>query len=78
MKKLSKLILLVISFCVSFSLNAQNRTLSGVVTDVNNEPLIGVNVIEKGTTNGTVTNYDGEFEFEATANSTIVFTYIGF
>ena len=39
----------------------QKRTISGKVTDVNNQPLPGVTVIVKGTTNGTVTNVDGEY-----------------
>lgn len=78
MKRQSKFILVVLYMCTVFSLSAQIRTLTGVVTDVNNEPLIGVNVVQKGTTNGTVTNYDGEFSFESDPNSTIVFTYIGF
>jgi TonB-linked SusC/RagA family outer membrane protein len=58
--------------------NAQDATLSGVVTDENNEPLIGVNVVQKGTVKGTITDQNGRFTFEATPNSTIVFTYIGF
>jgi len=63
---------------MSLTVNAQDVTLTGVVTDVNNEPLIGVNVVQKGTTKGTITDNDGRYSFEATPNSTIVFTYIGF
>lgn len=63
---------------ISLTVSAQEATLSGVVTDVNNEPLIGVNVVQKGTSKGTVTDIDGSYSFQSTPNSTIVFTYIGF
>lgn len=54
-----------------FNLNEQadaaiiiTNTVQGVVKDENNEPLIGVSIIEKGTNNGTVTDFDGSFSFE--------------
>ncbi len=78
MNKLSKFKLFVWFLCSVFAAYAQDATLSGVVTDVNNNPLIGVNVVQKGTAKGTITNYDGEFSFQAAPHSTIVFTYIGF
>lgn len=56
----------------------QRREVTGTVTDMNNEPLIGVNVVEKGTTNGTVTNVDGNFSLDVAINSVIVFSYTGF
>lgn len=39
----------------------QNRKIKGRVVDVNNEPMIGVSVLEKGTTNGVITDFDGNF-----------------
>jgi hypothetical protein len=57
---------------------SQNTLLIGRVVDIHNEPLIGVNVVQKGTTNGTITDLEGEFSFEAAPNATIVFSYIGF
>lgn len=56
----------------------QTKTVRGRVYDANNEPLIGVNVVEKGTTNGTVTDMDGRFSLNVVPNSTLVFSYIGF
>ena len=50
-------VLFLLSSTLAF---AQNR-VTGVVTDKTGEPLIGVNVLEKGTTNGTVTVIDGKF-----------------
>ena len=72
-KKLSLLLLLIITpFCI-FS---QTRTISGKVIDSNNESLIGVNVIEKGTTNGTVTDIDGNFSVNVPSNATLLISYV--
>jgi TonB-linked SusC/RagA family outer membrane protein len=57
----------------------QTQTISGTVIDeVTGEPVIGANVIVKGTTVGTVTDYDGKFSFEAPGGSTLVISYIGY
>lgn len=56
----------------------QTSTVKGWVTDNNQVPLIGVNVVQKGTTNGTVTDIDGNFSLNVPENSTLVFSYIGF
>ena len=70
---------LLFLFFMSFSYSqAQGQTVRGKVVDVNGESLIGVNVIEKGTTNGTVTDIDGDYTFSVKENSTIVFSSIGF
>jgi hypothetical protein len=56
----------------------QNQiTVTGVVAD-NAGPVIGANVVEKGTTNGTVTNIDGEFSLNVSPNAVLVITYIGY
>ena len=49
----------------SISVFAQKSMITGKVVDVNNEPLIGVNVLVKGTTNGTVTDIDGKYSISA-------------
>jgi TonB-linked SusC/RagA family outer membrane protein len=51
--------------------------VAGVVED-SKEPIIGANVIEKGTTNGTITNVNGEFSLEVARNATLVISYIGY
>ena len=56
----------------------QNRKIKGRVVDVNNEPMIGVSVLEKGTTNGVITDLDGNYTLSASEGSTIVFSYIGY
>ncbi len=54
-------------------------TISGMVTDENNEPLIGASVLVKGTTIGVITNIDGKFSMEApNANSMIEVSYLGY
>ena len=50
------------------------QTISGVVRDVSNIPIPGVTVLEKGTTNGVVTDIDGRFSMEASSGSTLVFS----
>lgn len=56
----------------------QKKQLTGIVVDTNGEPLIGVNILEKGTTNGTVTDLDGNFSLNVAENAIIVISYIGF
>ncbi len=51
---------------------------SGKVSDVSGVPLAGVSVVEKGTTNGTMTDVDGRFSIRVNPNATLVITYIGF
>lgn len=56
---------------------AQN-TLTGLVVDTNGEPIIGANIVVKGTQTGTITDVDGRFSLQAPARSTLVVSYIGF
>ncbi len=53
-------------------------TISGTVTDDTGSPLPGANVVEKGTTNGTQTDFDGNFTITANTDAVLVFSYIGF
>ena len=54
------------------------KTVKGVVTDKSGEPIIGANVLQKGTTNGTITDVDGNFTLTVPDNSIIVISYIGY
>ena len=56
----------------------QKRTITGVVKDIHEEPVIGANVVEKGTTNGTITDIDGKFSLSVSENSTLLVSYIGY
>ncbi|MDO4462843.1 MAG: SusC/RagA family TonB-linked outer membrane protein, partial [Bacteroidia bacterium] len=58
---------------------AQSITVKGIVSDAaDNSPLPGVNVIVKGTTNGTITNFDGQYEIKANAGDILLFSFIGY
>lgn len=60
------------------TLNAQDITVSGTVSDDTGEPLMGATVLLKGTSRGVSTNLDGEFSFSVPKNGTLVVSYIGF
>jgi TonB-linked SusC/RagA family outer membrane protein len=63
-------------FCLSG--NAQNNSISGVVTDETNNPMPGVNVVIQGTTTGTVTDSDGEYQLQASSGDVLLFSFIGY
>ncbi|MBQ9194397.1 MAG: TonB-dependent receptor [Bacteroidales bacterium] len=74
-----KLTALALSLLVGVSLSAQQKvTISGVVTDDQNEPMIAAGVVQKGTTNGTVTDVDGNFTLTVPAGSVIEFSSVGY
>src|SRR5690625_869909 len=55
------------------------RDISGVVTDQNGDPLVGVNVVVKGTNRGTATDFDGRFSLDdVNENAVLVFSYVGY
>lgn len=57
---------------------AQNITVKGSVTDAENEPVTGANIVEKGTTNGVITDVNGNFTLSAAKDAVIVISYIGY
>ena len=61
-----------------FTSNQQKRSIKGTVLDSNGEPIIGANIVERGTTNGTITNLDGYFELEVESKSVLHVSYIGY
>lgn len=62
----------------SKSTNQQRKVITGKITDTKGEPIIGVNIVEKGTTNGTVTDLDGNFKLDIEDRSVLSFSYIGY
>lgn len=71
------LILFVLGQCLFIW--AQDQLISGTVTDIDGEPLIGASILVKGTSNGTITDVNGRFSgLNAPMNSTLVVTYIGY
>ncbi len=74
MKKI--LFLLCVIFSVSTAL-AQN-SISGTVTDSENQPLPGASVVEKGTSNGTTSDFDGNYTLTVGDNATLVVSFVGY
>ena len=64
--------------CLSFPALAQKITVSGTVVDPTGEPLIGASVLAQGTSNGTATDIDGNYQLDVDANGTLVFSYVGY
>ncbi len=62
-----------------FAANAQQISVTGVVLDSKNgEPIIGANIIEEGTSNGTITDFDGNFMLSVPSNAILIVSYIGY
>jgi len=69
---------ILIGLFVSLGAFAQKITVTGQVKDPSNEGVIGASVIEKGTTNGTMTDMDGKFTLAVSPKATLTITYIGY
>ena len=78
MKHLQKFIASALLAMVSTIMCAQKIEVSGTVVDPNGETIIGASIMEKGTTNGTVTDFDGNFKLTTASGAKIVVSYIGF
>lgn len=57
---------------------AQKVTVKGVVKDAMGETVIGASVLEKGTTNGTITDFDGNFELNVSPRATLSISFVGY
>ncbi|MGB5666474.1 MAG: TonB-dependent receptor plug domain-containing protein, partial [Maribacter sp.] len=74
--KLFKLTFLALFLSTSYLFS--QLTVTGLVQDESGQPLAGANVIEKGTSNGTTTDFDGNYTITVADGATLVFSYIGF
>jgi len=77
MKQLLKSTLLIVGLLLTFGAFSQ-MTVTGTVTDEASEPLIGVNILVKGTTAGTITDLDGSYSLEVNTEDILVFSYTGY
>lgn len=68
----------VINKSATLAVNQQRLTIKGKVVDMSNEPIIGANIIELDTKNGTVTDLDGNFTISVQPNATLLVSYIGY
>ena len=74
----ASLLSVLMSFCVITAF-AQSGTVKGTVTDDTGEPVIGANVVEKGSTNGTITDIDGNYSLQVTnMKGVLQFSFIGY
>lgn len=71
-------LLFFLFFCTAAQVALAQNRVTGNITDTNGVPLLGVNVIEKNTSNGTTTDFDGNFEITTAENATLIFSYVGF
>ena len=76
--KIRSILIVVLTFVIGFSVNAQKVSVTGIVKDATGETVIGASVLEKGTTNGIMTNFNGEFTLSVSANATLVVSYVGY
>lgn len=75
--KFSGILTLILALVVQLTF-AQQKTITGTVSDDTGLPLPGANVIIKGTSSGTQTDFDGNYTISANVGQTIVFSYVGF
>ena len=78
MKNMRAALLFFIVAVISLGVSAQNVTVKGTVKDKTGETVIGASVVEKGnTTNGTITDIDGNYSLNVPSNATLVFSFVG-
>ena len=68
--------LVMLSICLGHA--QYSKTITGTVSSTDNEPLIGANIVIKGSSTGTVTDLDGQYTLEAAAEDVLVFSYTGY
>jgi len=77
-KSISSLLAFLLLLC-NVTAFSQTRTITGTVTDENGEPLIGVNIIVRGTTIGDITNINGKYTIQQVpASAVLIFSYVGY
>ena len=76
--KEKRLLSLLLTVMLSIAAFAQNQTFTGTVVDPNGEPVIGATIVQKGTSNTTVTDFDGNFSINAPAGAELEITYVGY
>ncbi len=76
--KEKRLLSLLLTVMLSIAAFAQNQTFTGTIVDVNGEPVIGATIVQKGTSNTVVTDFDGNFSINAPAGAELEISYVGF
>ena len=74
----NSLLILIVGLLLSVDASAQQVAVKGLIKDSTGEPVIGANVVVKGTTNGTITDLDGVFRLNANQGDILTVSFIGF
>ena len=75
-KRIFSTVIFVFTFLLSTNFIYSQKIISGSVADSEGNPLPGVSIVEKGTSNGTVSDFDGNFQLNVEDAATIIFSYI--
>ncbi len=75
---MKKTIFLILCILCSLGAMAQKKSITGVITDGAGESIIGASVVEVGTTNGTITDFDGKFSLTIATGAKFTVSYIGY
>ena len=75
---LTRRLLLSFVFLLASTLSFAQTEASGTIVDNEGEPIIGATIMEKGTSNGTISDFDGNFHLKTASGATLVISYIGF
>lgn len=76
--KRTSILMFVLALLMAIPASAQKQLFSGVVKDAMGEPIIGASVVEKGSSNGSITDLDGNFKVSVEPGTTLVVSYIGY
>lgn len=76
--RVPRTLLMLVLILIGTSVFAQTKQVTGVVKDATGETVIGASVVEKGTTNGVITDFDGVFELTVSENAVLQISYIGY
>mgnify|MGYP002631327476 FL=1 len=75
--KFTMILTLFMAFVVQLTF-AQQRTISGTVSDENGLPLLGATVVISGSSTGTTTDFDGNYKINANTGNVLIFSYVGY
>lgn len=76
--RVPRTLLMLVLILIGTSVFAQTKQVTGVVKDATGETVIGASVVEKGTTNGVITDFDGVFKLTVSENAVLQISYIGY
>ena len=68
----------ILLICRNEDILLQDKIIKGTVLDTNGSPIIGANIVVKGSSNGTISDFDGNFSLEAEEGDVLVCSYIGY